>query len=163
MKKVLFALMLAGLFSQNTIAQTQGGTTGLEPGDKAVTIYGAIISTEYDDTMLLTGAYDQAIDNKITIGGTATITTSDAIDTLTLAVRGRYHIATPQPIVPYVGAGGAYTDFDIDSYFNLAGEVGFLQPISENVDLDYNFAILVPLDSDYDTTTIASVGIKITF
>lgn len=162
LRKLTMPLFLAlfGLMSFSAQA-------GIEQGDKTVSIFGSLQSTDTADTIiaLLSVGYFQT-DTLELMGTMLLVAVSDDFSDTTVTGFGanaNLYLPGQNPdIIPYVGAGGSLILIDTgtftDSELGINVQAGIKQFISESVTINYQLQFIT---ADTYDATIASIGFTI--
>ena len=153
-KLVIFALLTFFAFNANA---------EIQKGDKTVSIFAALISTDINDTLFLEAAGGIFYTDVIELQGSVSLL--DSGNFTSTAFGGNANLYLPNnknpDFLPYVGAGARLTLLDAgaftDTQFGINGQAGIKQFLSEDVAINYQAQLVL---SD-DTTFILSAGLTV--
>ena len=140
---------------------------GVEKGDKTITIFGALQSDDFSDTLIAQIAGGLFVNNVLEIQGTALLISNDGAGNKSslygFGANGNLYLPMDNPdLAPYFGAGAQLllTDFadNSDTEIALNIQAGIKQFLSENITINYQGQFIT--SSGYDAS-ILSVGFTI--
>ena len=157
MKKLIFVIAM-GLLTPSAFAGPQGG-------DSQVGIFGALISTDYSDTLLLGASYNIFIMDSLSAGVNISGLTSDDFDNINMQGEVNWYFVNGESMGMYLGGGvgvnSIASDTIDDSYGLIDLHVGMEQFIDERTSLDYRLAFQsIDTDPDASDQVILTVGFK---
>lgn len=137
---------------------------GIEKGDKTISIFGALQSDDFDDTLTLSVAGGMFMSDTLEVQATLFLMDSSAFSMSNYGVNANLYIPGTNPdVVPYVGGGLLLSFVDIQGIgddtsvgFNVQG--GIKQFISESISINYQVQYYDA--GDYDAV-VTSVGFSI--
>lgn len=138
----------------------------LSPGDKSISFLGFSTKGDTQDgaynDMFLSFSLDYAVTGAITLGIRSDLSKTNGETFNDYSIQGRYHFAVDLPVVPFVGVG--LVQLQETGFSDLSGyliDAGILQPITENVDIEY--AYLTDTYSNKDKYETFAIGLKYKF